>query len=163
MSRVGRFTGIDRPPPADPAAHRPRATAGRYEAVTTAPEIGLVLRVKTSAAFAARFDAQATGSGLALDHSPRLVAEAFLQCRHCGQQAGVYDTHCPNCSLSLESIEQVQADESRRGEAREEVWEAQVRAGAVKEARFARILEGRSISIRPWRLSADVSRWEALA
>jgi hypothetical protein len=161
MSRVARFTGIDPPPPA--VALRPRTTAGRFEAIVAAPAVGLLQVVKTSAAFAARFDAQATGSGLALDHAPRSVADAFRQCRQCGQQAGVYDTHCPNCSLTLETAEQVQADAARRSVAREEVWAAEIRAGTVKEARFARVLEGRPISIRPWRLSADVSRWEALA
>jgi hypothetical protein len=163
MSRAWRFTSIDRPSPAETAAHKPRATAGRYQAIVESPRLGLVLQVKTSAAFAARFDAQANSSGLALDHARGGLTDAVRQCRHCGQQAGVYDTQCPNCALSLESDEQVRADDARRTEAREEVWDAAVRAGTVKEARFARVLEGRPISIRPWRLSADVSRWETLA
>lgn len=155
-----RFLSITRSSLLDAAAVRPRASLSRFEVLAEGPELGALGVVRTSAAFAARFDAQATSSGLALDFRQKSLAEVIRQCRHCGQEAGPYDRQCPNCRLSLETTEQAEADAARRDEARTEMWEAQIRAGTIPEARFARVLEARGISLRPWRLQTFASdRW----
>lgn len=157
-----RFLGITRSPLMDSAAARLKGALTRFEVIAEAPPVGALGAVRTSAAFAARFDADATSSGLALDFRKKSLGEIVRKCRHCGQEAGPYDRQCPNCRVSLETQEQGEADAARRDGARAEMWEAQLRAGTVPEARFARVLEARGISLRPWRLETSArDRWSS--
>jgi hypothetical protein len=158
----GRMAALMRSRPFE-LPRRPLSDA-RFLEVAAAVELEHLASVRTSTAFARRFDAEAEGSGLALDRSSRSPADTIRKCRVCSAQVGLYDRRCFNCQSELEDAAQAQHDKEVRSEVRAQMWEAAVRSGTVPEARFARVLESRSISERPWRLALpSVSRWKTLA
>ena len=158
----GRLAALMRARPFE-LPRRPLSDA-RFLSVTAAVELEHLAHVRTSTAFARRFDAEAEGSGLALDRSQHSPANTIRKCRVCQVQVGVYDRRCFNCQSELENVAQAEHDQQLRSEVRAQMWEAAVRSGTVPEARFARVLESRSISFRPWRhASPSVSRWKTLA
>lgn len=164
-SRERRFGGLTRTALMAGARCAPRFAAERFSALASAPDLAEVGQVRTSAAFAARFDAEAGRSGLALDWARGGTAELARACRGCGAQVGLYDQRCFNCGLDLGVAEQEAADASARAAQQETAWAQGVRAGLVPEARFARVLAAPTLSTRPYRLrlTGAVSRWETVA
>ena len=161
-SLEGRLAALMRARPFE-LPRRPLSDA-RFLNIVAAAKLEHLAQVRTSTAFAQRFDAEALSSGLALDRSNRSARDTVRKCRLCGAHVGACDRRCFNCQNALDDAEQAQHDRQVRAEVREEMWDSALRSGTVPEARFARVLESRSISERPWRLaSTSVSRWKTLA
>ncbi|MBL8957105.1 MAG: hypothetical protein JNK82_40405 [Myxococcaceae bacterium] len=75
----------------------------RITAILSAPKPGAAMHVHTSAAFAARFSAEAKRSGLSLDLAePDLEAKVKV-CAMCGAQNSPYVSACFNCQTELET------------------------------------------------------------
>ena len=73
----------------------------RISAILSAAQPGAAPQVRTSPAFAARFQAEANRSGLSLDLAERDAAEQVRVCATCGAQNSPYVTECFNCQTEL--------------------------------------------------------------
>lgn len=147
--RLDRFARLQETPATGAAARARHPVAqARFEALQDAPATAPWGPLRTSAAFALRFDAEAASSGLSLDLQRGGGDGGVQVCVACGAQNGRFDTRCFNCRADLGTETQAAADQARRDEAKEQTWLEAVRAGLVPEARFARVVAGRGLPPR---------------
>ncbi len=74
----------------------------RITAILSSPKPGAAPQVKTSAAFAARFSAEANRSGLTLDLAEDRAEATVRVCPTCGAQNSRFVTACFNCQTELD-------------------------------------------------------------
>ncbi len=73
----------------------------RVTAILAAAKPGAAPQVRTSAAFAARFQAEARRSGLVIDVAEKRPEQMFRLCPVCGAQNSSYADACYNCQTEL--------------------------------------------------------------
>lgn len=78
----------------------------RIAAIVASPKPGAAPKVRTSPAFAARFEAEANRSGLDVDIAEKEPEQLFKLCSVCGAQNSNFVTACFNCQSELEAREQ---------------------------------------------------------
>lgn len=93
----------------------------RVTAILSSAKPGAAPQVRTSEAFAARFQAEARRSGLVIDVAEKRPEQMFRLCPVCGAQNSSYADACYNCQTELGAAPPP-AVEPRKPSLREDRW-----------------------------------------